>query len=227
MRIGIIIAMDKELAQMRTLLSDAHTERDGHLEYILGNIGDKEIIMQKCGIGKVNAAVGATEMIIHYHPDIILSTGCAGGASTSLHVTDVVAGSQYTYHDVYCGSEVSYGQFVGMPAVFPADARLLEKVRSLHTSIPVHTGMMVSGDWFVDSREKIRDILDHFPEATAVDMESGAIAQTCYLHEVPFISFRVISDVPLSDDKASQYFDFWERLANGSFEVTKSFIEAL
>ena len=122
MRIGIIIAMDKELAQMRTLLSNAHTEKEGHLEYILGNIGDKEIIMQKCGIGKVNAAVGATEMIIHYHPDIILSTGCAGGASTSLHVTDVVAGSQYTYHDVYCGSEVSYGQFVGMPAVFPADA---------------------------------------------------------------------------------------------------------
>ena len=86
---------------------------------------------------------------------------------------------------------------------------------------------MVSGDWFVDSREKMREILGHFPDAKAVDMESCAIAQACYLYGIPFVSFRVISDVPLSDEKASQYFDFWGRLANGSFEVTRQFIEAI
>jgi adenosylhomocysteine nucleosidase len=86
---------------------------------------------------------------------------------------------------------------------------------------------MVSGDWFVDSREKMQEILNHFPEAKAVDMESCAIAQTCHLLGIPFISFRIISDVPLSDHKASQYFDFWSRMADGSFEVTRQFIEAL
>jgi adenosylhomocysteine nucleosidase len=55
-------------------------------------------------------------------------------------------------------------------------------------------------------------------------MESCSIAQTCYLYHTPFISFRIISDVPLRDTKASQYFDFWERMAEGSFNVTKEFL---
>ena len=219
--------MDKELAQLRTLLSEEREETVGGQQFITGHIGDKEIILQKCGIGKVNAAVGATSLIIHYHPDMVLSTGCAGGADTHLHVTDVVVGSHYTYHDAYCGSEVAYGQFVGMPALFEGDANLVEKALALDGPTRIHSGLMVSGDWFVDSREKMSEILGNFPTAKAVDMESCAIAQTCYLHGVPFVSFRVISDVPLSDEKAAQYFDFWSRLANGSFEVTKTFIESL
>ena len=226
-KIGIIIAMDKELAQLRTLLSEEREETVGGQSFITGRIGDKEVIMQKCGIGKVNAAVGATSLLIHYQPDLVLSTGCAGGADTQLKVTDVVVGTQYTYHDVYCGSEVAYGQFVGMPALFEGAPGLVEKALALDCPTRIHSGLMVSGDWFVDSREKMRDILGHFPSAKAVDMESCAIAQTCYLHGVPFVSFRVISDVPLSDEKAAQYFDFWSRMAEGSFEVTRTFIEAL
>ena len=67
----------------------------------------------------------------------------------------------------------------------------------------------------------------HFPEAMAVDMESCSIAQVCHLFNVPFVSFRIISDVPLKDHKAQMYFDFWDRLAGGSFEVTRQFIEAI
>ena len=219
--------MDKELAQLQSLLSTPNEEQSGSKTFITGRIGQHDVILQKCGIGKVNAAVGAVEMIDHYHPELIVSTGCAGGADTHLKVTDVVVGTHYTYHDVYCGSEVAYGQFVGMPAFYEAGKEWVEKALSLECSTTIHSGLMVSGDWFVDSREKMRAILSHFPDAKAVDMESCAIAQTCYLHDVPFVSFRVISDVPLSDEKASQYFDFWSRMAEGSFEVTKTFIEAL
>ena len=56
-------------------------------------------------------------------------------------------------------------------------------------------------------------------------MESGAIAQTCYLYHIPFISFRIISDVPLKDTEASQYYNFWEQIAHDSFEVTKDFLQ--
>ena len=227
MRIGIIIAMEKELSQLRQLLTDPQeTTQNGRI-FHTGKIGKHEVVMQQCGIGKVNASSGATEMLLTYHPDLILSTGCAGGADVALNVTDVVVGSHYTYHDVYCGSEVAYGQFVGMPATFPADDTLVHKALSLNCDTKIHGGLMVSGDWFVDSREKMRDILSHFPQAKAVDMESCAIAQVCYTYHVPYLSFRIISDVPLSDHKASQYFDFWSRMANGSFEVTRSFIESL
>ena len=70
-------------------------------------------------------------------------------------------------------------------------------------------------------------ILSLFPQAKAVDMESCSIAHTCHLYHTPFISFRIISDIPLKDNKASQYFDFWARLAEGSFNVTKRFLETL
>ena len=79
----------------------------------------------------------------------------------------------------------------------------------------------------MDSREKAREIIGHFPDAKAIDMESCAIAQTCYINKVPFISFRVISDIPLRDTDASQYHNFWETIAEHSFQVTKTFVESL
>ena len=73
----------------------------------------------------------------------------------------------------------------------------------------------------------MREILSHFPKAMAVDMESCAIAHTCHLYRVPFVSMRIISDVPLSDHKAAQYFDFWDRLADGSFQVLRPLLQSL
>ena len=73
----------------------------------------------------------------------------------------------------------------------------------------------------------MRSIIDHFPEAKAVDMESAAIAHTCHLAGVPFISFRVVSDVPLRDTQAQQYHDFWAQVAAQSFLTTRTFVESL
>lgn len=206
-KIGIIVAMDKEYEQLSKVFE-----------------GRTDIVLQKCGIGKVNAAVGATEMLRDHQPDLIVSSGCAGGASTSVEVMDVVAASSCAYHDVYCGDNASYGQVLGMPARFEAPQALIDKALQIPR---VKAGLTVSGDWFVDSKEKMREILDHFPEAMAVDMESCAIAQVCHRYAVPFISFRVISDIPLKDTKASQYFDFWDRVAEDSFEVTLRFVESI
>lgn len=206
-KIGIIVAMDKEYEQLSKVFE-----------------GRTDIVLQKCGIGKVNAAVGATEMLRDHQPDLIVSSGCAGGASTSVEVMDVVAASSCAYHDVYCGDNATYGQVLGMPARFEAPQALIDKALQIPR---VKAGLTVSGDWFVDSKEKMREILDHFPEAMAVDMESCAIAQVCHRYAVPFISFRVISDIPLKDTKASQYFDFWDRVAEDSFEVTLRFVESI
>ncbi len=232
MKIGIVVAMDKEFTQLKAILSQTAKEHFDHKDFVTGRLGDKEIILQQCGIGKVNAAVGTVEMIHHYHPDLIVSSGCAGGADTTLEVTDVVVASACTYHDAYCGDEVAFGQIIGMPAYFTAPAELVEKALSLNDlpdcrELHIRSGLTVSGEWFVNSREKMQQILNRFPDATAVDMESCAIAQVCHIYRTPFVSFRIISDIPLKDSKASQYFDFWERVANGSFEVTKHFIDII
>ncbi len=217
MKIGIIVAMDKELRQLQSLFTDG------------------SVVVQKCGIGKVNAALGAQRMINEFRPDAIISSGCAGGNGDDVNVQDVVVSTQLAYHDVYCGTAVDgstqYGQVQGLPARFEADPYLLRKSDELKVksgqTLAIHQGLIVTGDWFVDSREKMREIIGHFPEAKAVDMESCAIAQTCYINKVPFISFRVISDVPLRDTNASQYHNFWETIADNSFKMTRTFVESL
>lgn len=225
MKIGIIIAMDKEFSRVKALLASPEESVTGGRRYVTGRLGDNELVLHQCGIGKVNAAIGATEMISAFRPDAVVSTGVAGGASTALSVCDVVVARQTCYHDAYCGSEVEYGQIIGLPARFDADAGLLGCATSISCGTPVHAGLTVTGDWFVDSREKMAQILDRFPEALAVDMESAAIAHACHQRGVAFISFRIISDIPLSDHKAQQYFDFWDTVADRSFNVTKTFLE--
>ena len=209
MKIGMIVAMDKELKQLRPLFPE-----------------DK-VILQKSGIGKVNAAIQTVEMIRQYKPDVIISSGCAGGNGDDVNIQGVVVSSELAYHDVYCGTAIDnttvYGQVQGLPARYQADPYLFEK--ALLTG--AKPGLIVTGDWFVDSKDKMREIIGHFPEAKAVDMESCAIAQTCYINNVPFLSFRVISDIPLRDTDASQYHNFWDTIAENSFHVTKTFIESL
>ncbi len=213
MKIGIIVAMDKELKQLQALFDSS------------------EVRVEKCGIGKVNAALGAQRMINEFHPDVIISSGCAGGNGDDVNIQDVVVSSELCYHDVYCGTAIDnstvYGQVQGLPARYKAAPELLAKAEALNCGVTVHPGLIVTGDWFVDSKDKMREIIGHFPEAKAVDMESCAIAQTCYINNVPFISFRVVSDIPLRDTDASQYHNFWDTVAEKSFQVTKTFVESL
>ena len=206
--------MDKELHQLQQLFNS------------------DDVLVQKCGIGKVNAALGAQRMINEFHPDCIISSGCAGGNGDDINIQDVVVSAELCYHDVYCGTAIDdttiYGQVQGLPARYPADPYLLRKSSELKVEgLEIHPGLIVTGDWFVDSREKMREIIGHFPDAKAVDMESCAIAQTCYINKVPFISFRVISDIPLRDTDASQYHNFWDTIAEHSFQVTRTFVESL
>ena len=209
MKIGMIVAMDKELKQLRPLFPE------------------NKVILQKSGIGKVNAAIQTVEMIRQYKPDVIISSGCAGGNGDDVNVQDVVVSSELAYHDVYCGTAIDsttvYGQVQGLPARYQADPYLLEKAQKTGAK----PGLIVTGDWFVDTKEKMREIIGHFPEAKAVDMESCAIAQVCYIYKVPFISFRVISDIPLRDTDASMYHNFWDTAAEKSFYTTRTFIESL
>ena len=214
MKIGIIVAMDKELVQLQSLFDEG------------------DVVVRKCGIGKVNAALGAQKMINEHHPDVIISSGCAGGNGDDIKIRDVIVSAELTYHDVYCGRAIDdttvYGQVQGLPVRYTPEPRLLETALSLKAEdFKIHSGLIVTGDWFVDSKDKMREIIGIFPDAKAVDMESCAIAQTCYINKVPFISFRIISDMPLRDTDASQYHDFWDNIAQQSFGITKEFVSKI
>ena len=227
MKIGIITAMSSEHKQVAQLLEEKKEYTEGIYAYTEGKIKNNTIILTQCGIGKVNAAAGAVELIRTFQPDCIISTGVAGGIDKCLKIMDVVASSQIVCHDVWCGEGNAYGQVQGMPTFFEGDKALFDCAMSLDTETAIHGGLICSGDKFITDREELNAIKGNFPEGLAVDMESGSIAQICYIYKVPFISFRIISDTPGAENHWEQYTNFWGEMADRSFGVTKAFLEAL
>ena len=194
MKIGVISAMESEHRRLVACLEGAQEVRKGIYTYMCGKLGNNEAILTRCGIGKVNAAVGAAELVRFFAPDCIVSTGVAGGIDASLHPV------------------------------------LLSHALSMDTpegESRVHGGLICTGDRFITDRTALDDIKAHFPQGLAVDMESAAIAQTCYLYGIPFLSFRIISDTPGVEGHWQQYTDFWGAMAEHSFQVTRAFLATL
>ena len=227
MKIGIITAMSSEQKQLANQLENPTERKEGPFTYTEGTIKNNTIILMQCGIGKVNAAAGAVEMIRNFAPDCIISTGVAGGIDSCLNVMEVVVSSRIVYHDVWCGEGNAYGQIQGLPLYFTGNETLYQCAISLDTETAIHGGLICSGDKFITDRQELETIKANFPEGLAVDRESASIAQVCHLYEVPFISFRSISDTPGAEKHLEQYKNFWGEMADRSFHVTEAFLKAL
>ena len=225
MKIGIIVAMHKELELLLPLLQNSEESRMGGCEFHRGKVGRHDVIAMQCGIGKVNAAIGTLTLVNSFLPDFVINSGVAGGADQSISVMDVVAGARVAYHDVWCGPESELGQVQGLPLYFEGAKRLLDLVPNREG---IHKGLICSGDQFIDTLDAVSRIKGNFPEALAVDMESGAIAQVCHLNKVPFLALRVISDSPgVSHDNTRQYLDFWTDAPQETFNLVKDIITRL
>ncbi len=225
MRIGIIVAMDKELALLLPLMDSHEVENKMGCHFHTGRIGWHDIVAMECGIGKVNAAISTLLMLEEYKPDMVISTGVAGAADSSINVMDIVVADKISYHDVWCGPGTKYGQAAGMPIYFTSDAKISSL---LPDNDNMRHGLLCSGDTFIDSIAKVQEIKSHFPEVLAVDMESAAIAHVCSKKEVPIFCMRVISDSPgAGHNNAKQYDDFWSEAPEHTFEIIKELLNRL
>ena len=224
MKTGIIVAMQKEFDLVAQNLEQKKEHTLKHFYFAEGLLNGQEVVLIKSGMGKVNAAAATVEMINMFHPDRIINTGIAGTLDKSLNVMDVVIGQQTTYHDVWCG-EGEYGQVQYLPARYTADKTLLNAAHSLKTDLKIHLGLTVSGDQFITQLAELQNIKAKFPEALAVDMESNAIAQVCYLYNTPFLSVRLISDTPGITNHAEQYQNFWSLAPEKSFDILEQLLQ--
>ncbi len=217
--------MRKELDLLLPLLQDSEESRMSGFEFYCGKMGRHDVMLMQCGIGKVNAAMGTLMLVNNFTPNYVINTGVAGGADTKVNVMDVVAGARVAYHDVWCGPESVLGQVQGLPLYFEGAKRLIDLVPERDH---IHKGLICSGDQFIDTIEAVNRIKGNFPDALAVDMESGAIAQVCHLNKVPFLALRVISDSPgASHDNTKQYLDFWTDAPQETFMLLKDIITNL
>lgn len=229
MKIGILTAMQSEHDLLAALLEDKAEIKSGRFSYVLGRVAGNDIVLRQCGIGKVNAAVGTAELIKSFQPQCIISTGVAGGIDTCLGVMDVVVSQKIAYHDVWCGMGCEKGQIQGMPTFFTGNEVLCRAAQQLAPTngSRIHLGLICTGDQFITDRSELEVIKSNFPAGLACDMESAAIAQTCYIYDVPFVSFRIISDTPGVDNHIDQYENFWGEMASRSFAITRHFLESL
>lgn len=221
MKIAIIAAMSKEMDLLIPLLDGHSTVTVNDIIYHTGTIAGREIIAVQSGIGKVNAAIATLTLIDTFHPALVINTGVAGGTGAA-KVLDVVIPSGIGYHDVWCGPDTEWGQAAGCPRLFecPLPPEMVDAVGA-------RRGVLASGDIFVSKPAEVAHILDLYPDAVAVDMESAAIAQVCHLKSVPFVAIRVISDTPGSDDNLSQYNNFWETAPERTFGTLTHLLAAI
>ena len=224
MKTGLIAAMQKEFELFASLLQQPRTQKLRHFEFVEGGLNGRQIVLMLSGIGKVNAAAATVEMINRFAPDNIINSGIAGGLDPKLSVMDVVLGESAAYHDVWCGVGNEYGQVQGLPVRFDGDKRLLDKALRSFSDTAVHKGLIVSGDQFISEPRELEFIKKHFPEALAVDMESAAIAQVCYLYQTPFLALRIISDTPGIENHYRQYQDFWQQAPEKSLEIVRQLL---
>ena len=211
--------MDKEFVQVEKLINE------------LG-AGDR-FLLRHCGIGKVNAAMTVTKLLLTESVGGVISTGCAGGNGQKVSVGDVVVATAATYHDVFCGAEAAEWDFLGLPERMPADRGLLHAAGLVSadgtpTDAPgLKFGLICTGDQFITTVAEMDKIRQRFPDVLAVDMETASIAHVCHKFGVPFMSLRVISDTPGVDAHTDQYNDFWATMAGRSFAALKNIITQL
>lgn len=217
--------MQKEIDLLINLLKDLTMEEIEGSQIFHGSISSKEVIVAKCGIGKVNSALNTFLLIRALHPDIVINSGVAGGAGVP--VGTVLIPERVAYHDVWCGPGTSYGQADGMPLFFQPSQEIMDLLRDFPEDSAFITGLICSGDKFVSTPEEIRYIREKFPDVCAVDMESASIAQVCFMTNTPFAIIRIVSDTPGEGENISQYKEFWIKAPAKTFDAVKFFISAL
>ena len=218
-KIAIITAMQSEYDAVKTLYPFVDDEQSTNAE-----VHQKKIILIKSGIGKVNAAL-ATNKACQLGADLVINTGLAGGIDDCLKQGDVVLAAHVCYHDVYCGEGNDLGQVQDFPLYYsPSD----DDIQKISQSAPqFKIGLTVTGDQFLTNPERLKQIKKDFPTALAVDMESAAVAQTCYINNIPFISLRIISDVVGQKQQIEHYNNFWQNAPHLATQMIDTTIRAI
>jgi adenosylhomocysteine nucleosidase len=204
--IGIIGAMEDEVTLLRGQLRNVRAESAGGFEFFTGELEGKPAALLRCGIGKVNAAVGCALLINRFHPQAVINTGSAGGIDPSLNFGDAIISSALAYFDVdVTAFGYAPGQLPAMPPVFEVPEALARRAEEavdalkqegiLPPSFNHIRGLIGSGDVFVHEGEYIARLRRHFPDLCAVEMEGAAIAHACFLFGVPALIIRALSDI--------------------------------
>ena len=200
-KIGIIVAMEEELESILDIMDNIEEKEIYGLTFKTGQIEKNKIIVVKCGVGKVNAARVTQILIDTFNVKCVINVGAAGALSPLLNIGDIVIGEKLIQHDFdITAFDHDKGYITGVGDYIYSDIELIEKFKKAANNLKekdykIKTGIIATGDIFCTDIEMKNKIFSKF-DADCVEMEGAAIAQVCYLDNIPFIVIRSISDSP-------------------------------
>ena len=224
--IGIITAIDEEFSIIKNILSNSKEIKIYNITCLLSTIGNKNIILTKCGVGKVNSARTAQILIDKFNIEYIINIGVAGGLKDYINIGDIVIGEKLAQHDFnitpfnhpmgYINKELGIYMY--------SNKNLVKKCQDIQIdNTNIYKGTIVSGDLFCTKEKHKINILNEF-NADCVEMEGASIAQVCTLCNIPFIIIRSISDKPNGSNQ-NDYKEFVEASSKKLLEVIKNILK--
>ncbi|MEW9670968.1 5'-methylthioadenosine/adenosylhomocysteine nucleosidase [Ammoniphilus sp. 3BR4] len=196
--IGIIGAMDEEIQLYKEGMQDITEKTTAGITYYTGKLKDKEVVLCKCGVGKVNASICTQILIDHFDVKEVIFTGVAGALNPDLEIGDIVVSSDCQYHDMdvtplgFKKGEIPFSA----KSIFRADDRLVQlAVKASQEVVEGKTiiGRILSGDQFVASRDTVKALHEEM-QGDCTEMEGAAVAHVCDANQIPFVIVRAMSD---------------------------------
>ena len=214
--IGIIGAMEEEVAALKEDMDIQETVEQASMVFCKGKLCGKDVVVVRSGIGKVNAGICAQILVDRFQADVLINTGIAGSLDARIDIGDMVISTDALHHDM---DATIFGDAIGQiprmdTLAFPADEKLVRKAakanEKANPDIRTFIGKVVSGDQFISSREAKEKIVENF-HPLCVEMEGAGIAQAAYLNKVSYVIIRAISDK--ADNSATMDYPTFERQA--------------
>ncbi len=230
-RVGIIGAMEEEVALLKEKMEVEVVVKKASMEFYQGKMNDREVVVVRSGIGKVNAGLCAQILVDVFRVDRLINTGIAGSLKAEINIGDIVLSSDALHHDVDARNfGYERGQIPRMDTLaFPASEEMIEMAKAacaeVCPEVGVFVGRVVTGDQFIAERG-IKNEIASWTDGYCTEMEGAAIAQTAYLNHVPFVIVRAISDK--ADDSATvDYPTFEQKAIENSVKLVENFVSRI
>ncbi len=194
----ILGALDGEISAFLQFFTLNEPLKWKEFVFYSGVYSDKEIIVAKCGVGKVLSAMVTQKIIDLYDPSAIIFTGIAGSLNHDLEIGDILVGEDSIQHDVDATRfNFKRGEIPHTPYRFlKSDPALMGSALSFKSEKhKIYKGRMLTGDQFISYKNfNEKPYLIDELAGDCVEMEGGSVALVATVNDIPHILIRTISD---------------------------------
>lgn len=213
---GIIGAMEPEVEELKKEMAVTAVIRKAGMDFHEGSLNGTPVVIVRCGIGKVNAALCVQILIDEFKVSHVINTGVAGSLNAGLDIGDILISRDAIHHDMdvrVFGYQLGEVPQIGFRE-FQADEHLVALAigacKKVNPDIHVMSGRVVSGDQFISNKEVKERLISQF-QGDCAEMEGASVAHGAYLNSIPFVIIRAISDK--ADDSAEMDYPTFEAAA--------------